>query len=85
MDLDIFEQMDAQEFVKKSNRGPADPAGVLCSYGDGTGVQGVGGMVIAVPGFNLLKSTLGLAALMALAGRPYMSAIVSALSPELST
>lgn len=38
-------------------------------------------MVIAMPGFSLLKSTLGLAALMALTGRPYIIAMVAALSP----
>ena len=38
-------------------------------------------MVIATPGFSRLKSTLGLAALMALSGKPYMRAMVAALSP----
>ena len=42
-------------------------------------------MVMASPGFSLLKSTFGLASLMALTGRPYISAIVAALSPGPST
>ena len=38
-------------------------------------------MVIGTPGFKRLKSTFGLAALIAPTGRPYMSARVCALSP----
>ena len=38
-------------------------------------------MVMESPGFSRLKSTFGLAALMALTGRPYISAMVAALSP----
>jgi hypothetical protein len=57
----------------------------LRSYGEAAGVQGDGGMVIATPGVSLLKSTFGLAALMAVTGRPYIRAMVAALSPELRT
>jgi len=44
-------------------------------------VKGEGGMVIETPGLSLLKSTFGLAALMALMGRPYIRAMVLMLSP----
>ena len=49
----------------------------LSDYGEVEGVKGDFGMVMASPGFSLLKSTFGLAALMSLTGRPYMSAIVA--------
>jgi hypothetical protein len=42
-------------------------------------------MVIDIPGFSLLKSIFGLAALMALSGKPYIAAIVARLSPGPST
>ena len=44
-------------------------------------MKGDGGMVMAVPGLRRLKSTFGLAALIALTGRPYIRAMVLALSP----
>ena len=55
------------------------------AQGELAGVQGVAGMVIATPGLSRLKSTFGFAALMALTGRPYIRAIVAALSPALRT
>ena len=42
-------------------------------------------MMMASPGFSLLKSTFGLAAVMALTGRPYIIAMVAALSPGPNT
>ena len=51
------------------------------AHGEDGGANGELGMVIASPGFSRLKSTFGLAALMALTGRPYIRAMVAALSP----
>ena len=51
------------------------------SQGVGGGMNGERGMIIASPGSDRLKSAFGLAALMASSGRPYIRAMVAALSP----